>query len=208
MSLRPALNYHFSKIQAMGLLACGRSQAALQRFDYMLKLRPRDAYALASRAHGLARQNDFSAAIISLQELVDAWPQAAAHWFNLAFVLQQAGRHDEAGLAFRSAVACDPRMDRAWYGLALVLIHQRQFHAAVAALEKNTALQPLSPYGWYRLVQVRLALGQPDAALQLITHLRRFEPQLADQLARETGLGLPAERQAPATLIPTHDAAH
>lgn len=202
MSLRSALNYHFSKILAMGLLACGRPQAALPRFDHMLSLRPRDAYALASRAHVLAQQNDLSAAISSLQELVAAWPQAAAHWFNLAYVLQQAGRHDEAGPAFRQAVACDPRLDSAWYGLALVLIHQRQFGEAVAALEKNTALQPLSPYGWYRLAQVRLAMGQPDAARQLITHLRRFEPQLAEQLARETGLG------PPATLLPTHDAAH
>lgn len=202
MSLKPALNYHFLRILAQGLLACGRPQAALQRFEHMLSLRPRDAYALASRAHVLALQNDFSAAISSLQELVAIRPREAAHWFNLAFVLQQAGRHDEAGPAFRHAVACDPRMDRAWYGLALVLMHRRQFHEAVAALEKNTALQPLSPYGWYRLVQVRLALGQPDAARQLVTHLRRFEPQLADQLARETGLGLPA------TLHPTHDAAH
>jgi predicted Zn-dependent protease len=79
-------------------------------------------------------------------------------------------------------------MDRAWYGLALVLMHQRQFQPALAALKQNTALQPLSPHGWYRMAQVRLALGQPEEARKLINHLRRFEPRVAAQLERETGL--------------------
>ena len=115
-------------------------------------------------------------------------PQQAAALFNLGYVLQQAARHDEAGLAFRSALALEPALDRAWYGLALVLIHQRKFLDAVQALKKNTALQPMSPYGWYRLVQVWLALGQPDKARKVIAHLRQFEPRVAAQLEREHAL--------------------
>ena len=191
MQIRPALQYLFLKFQAVLLLGAGRRSSALPRFEQMLQLRPADRYALASRAHLLAQLNHFAEAIASLQRLTciaGSAPQEAAAWFNLGFVLQQAGRHDDAGPAFQQALERDPCMDRAWYGLALVLIHQGQFHDAVKALKKNTALQPLSPYGWYRLAQVRLALGQPDKALKVIEHLRQFEPRVAAQLEHETGL--------------------
>ena len=180
--------YLFLKMQALLLLVIGNRSRALSRFDHMLHLRPQDRYALASRAHIQAKDNNFSAAITSLRQLTAAWPRDAAAWFNLGFVLQQAGRHEDAEPAFRSALARDPRMDRAWYGLALALIQQQRFQAAADALEKNTALQPMSPYGWYRLALVRLELGQPEEALKVIAHLREFEPRVAAQLVRETGL--------------------
>jgi len=184
-----ALRCHGLKLQAVVLLAFGCEQAALSLFERLLQRQPLDRYALASRAHVLAKLNHMDEAIASLQLLTAAWPQEAAGWFNLGFVLQQGGRHDEAGAAFRSALECDARLDRAWYGLALVLMQQRQFQQALEALKQTTALQPLGPHGWYRMVQVRQALGQPEEARLLIEHLRRFEPRVAAQLERETGLG-------------------
>ena len=180
--------YLLLKMQALLLLAFGNRSRALSQFDHMLQLRAQDPYALASRAHVQAQDKNLVAAIMTLQQLTAAWPQDASAWFNLGYVLQQAGRHEEAEPAFLSALAQDPRLDRAWYGLALALIEQQKFHAAVDALEKNTALQPMSPYGWYRLALVRLELGQPEEARKLIAHLRQFEPRVAAQLERETGL--------------------
>ncbi len=185
------LNYLVLKSQAVLLLALGRRAGALRRFDQMLQSQPSDRYALASRAHVLMQCQAFDAAVASLQQLTrlrGSAPLEAAAWFNYGYVLQQVGRHGEAGPAFRSALALDPGSDKAWYGLALVLIHQQDLHEAVDALKKNTALQPLSPYGWYRLAQVRLALGQPDKARKVIEHLRQFEPRVAAQLERENGL--------------------
>lgn len=191
-TLQSALHYNFLKMQAVLLLALGRSQRVLPHFEQMLQLRPLDRYALASRAHVQVQLKKSDDAIESLRQLTGAWPHEAASWFNLGYALQQTGRDQEAESAFRSALALDARMDRAWYGLALVLIQLRQFEAAAGALEENTVLQPMSPYGWYRLAQVRLALHQPDQALKVIAHLRQFEPRVADQWERETGMSLPA----------------
>ena len=180
----------------------------------MLQLRPLDRYALASRAHVLATLKNYDEAAASLHQLTRAWPEDAPAWFNLGYVLQQAGQHESAEAAFRSALTLDDRLDRAWYGLALVLIHQRQFHAAVQPLERNTALQPLSPHGWYRLAQVRLELGQPEEARKIIDHLRQFEPRVAAQLEGEYGLqvrpGQPARagRAPGAAMSVTGNAAH
>ncbi len=208
-SLKHRLDYLFLKLQALVLLALGQRAQALSRFDRMLVLLPVDRYALASRSHVLAQLNRLGDSIASLQQLtcVTGTPaQQAAAWFNLGYVLQQNGRHEEARPAFEKAAEHQPCMDRAWYGLALVLIHQGGFHEARQALEKTTLLQPMSPYGWYRLAEVNLALGEPEKARQLIDHLRQFEPRVAAQLERDTGLSV--HLQVNNRHGPTSDAAY
>ena len=88
----------------------------------------------------------------------------------------------------------DPKLDRAWYGLGLALIRLKRLDEAVQALKRNTELQPMSPYGWYQLARVHVDRQQPDEAAKIIRHLEGFEPKVAAQLARETGLlaGQPA----------------
>jgi tetratricopeptide (TPR) repeat protein len=81
-----------------------------------------------------------------------------------------------------------PRLDRAWYGLGLTLIRLGRHDEAVKALERNTKLQPMSPYGWYQLARVHVDRQEPDEALKIIRHLKGFEPKVAAQLERETGL--------------------
>jgi len=59
---------------------------------------------------------------------------------------------------------------------------------ALAALKKNTQLQPMSPYGWYQLARVHMDRHDPEEARNIIRHLQGFEPKIAAQLQRETGL--------------------
>jgi tetratricopeptide (TPR) repeat protein len=181
--------YWRHKAQAIVLLVFGRHAAAEAVFDTMLQLWPGDAYALTSRAHLRAQRGARSEAIADYRSLVAAHPKrAAADWFNLAFLLESVDRLDDAEAAFREAVALGPALDRAWYGLGLVLIRQQRFDEAVAALRRNTELQPMSPYGWYQLARVHVDRKDLDEALRIIRHLKGFEPKIAAQLERETGL--------------------
>lgn len=183
------LDYRLLKWRAIVWLVLGRRHAALDAFDEMLRRWPNDAYALASRAHLRAQLGQRDAAIADAQRLTALHPdRSAADWFNLAFMLEDAGRYDDAEPAFRRAIALDPKLDRAWYGLALVLIRQRRFDEAVAALKRNTELQPMSPYGWYQLARVHADRHEPEEARKIIRHLKEFEPKVAAQLERETGL--------------------
>jgi Flp pilus assembly protein TadD len=187
-ALRSLLTCQFLRMRAVLLLACGRHDAALARFEQILRLRPLDRHALASRAHLHAQRGSFDEAIESLHLLTQTCPQESSGWFNLGYAFQQLGQQGQAGVAFRRAVTIDPRMDRAWYGLALVLMDSRLFEGAADALEKNTALQPMSPHGWFKLAQVRQALGQHDEAFRIALHLRQFEPKVAAQLEKTLGL--------------------
>ncbi|WP_088280128.1 tetratricopeptide repeat protein [Ideonella sp. A 288] len=177
------------RLQAMTWLVLGRREQARSVFDSMLQRWPADAYALASRAHLHAQCGHPHLALADARALVQHHPAAnAAHWFNLAYLLEAEGQLSEAEAAFREAVGQDPALDRAWYGLGLVLIRLGRYDDAVAALKRNTELQPMSPYGWYQLARVHMDRHDPEATRKIIRHLHGFEPKVAAQLERETGL--------------------
>jgi tetratricopeptide (TPR) repeat protein len=189
MSVAKFLGYRLLRWRAMVLLVFARDSAAEDVFTRMLAQWPGDGYALASRAHLRAQAGRRSQAIADLQQLVERHPdRSAADWFNLAFMLDEAEQYEPAEAAFRRALELDPKLDRAWYGLGLVLIRQQRLDEAVAALKRNTELQPMSPYAWYQLARVQVDRDEPEEARKIIRHLKGFEPKVADQLQRETGL--------------------
>jgi len=181
--------YWRRKLRAIAWLLLGRREAAEAVFGEMLALWPHDAYALASRAHVRAQLGRRGDAVADARALVEAHPErSAADWFNLAFLLEEAGRYEEAEPCFRRATALDPKLDRAWYGLGLILIRLQRLDEAAAALKRTTELQPMSPYGWYQLARVHMDRHEPDKTRRIIAHLKGFEPKVAAQLERETGL--------------------
>jgi tetratricopeptide (TPR) repeat protein len=182
-------DYWWLKGLAVVALVFGRRGSARELFDRMLTRWPTDDYALASRAHLLAQIGDKEAALRDARALTQAHPRrSAGDWFNLAFLLEATNQIHEAEAAFRRTLELDPKLDRAWYGLGLALIRQQRFDEAVAALKRNTELQPMSPYGWYQLARVQFDRHQPEEARKIIRHLKGFEPKVAAQLERETGL--------------------
>jgi len=188
------MDYLWMKWRAMGLLVLGRHAAAMDVFEAMLKRWPDDTYALASRMHQRVQSGQTSAALDDSRHLVVLRADHAGTWFNHGYVLELAGLWDEALTAFQRAAELGPELDRAWYGMGLVLIRLGRYDEAVSALKRNTELQPMSPHGWYQLARVHVDRHDPDEAVKIIRHLQKFEPKVAAQLERETGLlvGKPA----------------
>lgn len=182
------LDYLWLKWRAMAWLVLGRPAQAMSLFDEMVRRWPDDAYALASRATQRMHAGQPAAALEDSARLVAVASTNAHHWFNHGYILEACERWEEALAAFRRAAELSPKLDRAWYGMGLVLIRLRRYDEAVEALKRNTELQPMSPYGWYQLARVQIDRQQPDEAVKIIRHLKGFEPKVAAQLERETGL--------------------
>jgi Flp pilus assembly protein TadD len=151
---------------------------------------PDDTFALATLAHWQAMDQAWDAARETLVRCAAVGPEKASTWFNLGFVCERLQRPLEAEHAFRRATECAPALDRAWYGLGLALIAQDRLVEAAEAFQVNTRLQPMGPCGWYQLARVQNDLGAVDDAAATIARLRQFEPKVARQLERETGLGV------------------
>lgn len=166
----------------------GARARALHWTHQLLTADAANTHALATRAHLLVEQGQPEAALADLARLVQLVPQQATAWFNLGFLQESLGRLDEASRSLARATELDPVMDRAWYGLGLCHIRLAQWDEAVSALQRGTELQPLSPHAWYQLARVHLERGRTAEAQRVLTHLRGFEPKVADQLERETGL--------------------
>ncbi len=188
MPLIARLRLMVSKLLGRLALTLGQREEALRHFEAMNALDAGNAYALASRAQVEDQLGRPAQAIALQRELTRITPAQASAWFNLGFMLEKAGDLEDALAAFREATRLSPKLDRAWYGLGLVLIRLRRFDEAVEALRKNTELQPMCPYGWYQLARVHVDRQEPDEAAKIIRHLKGFEPKVAAQLERETGL--------------------
>lgn len=152
---------------------------------------PDDHAVLVALAFLYAQQDRRREALALFDRAATLAPGNAEYRFNRGFLLQGLNNHEAAIDAFNQALALAPNHDRALYGLALSLIALRRLDEAVAPLERNTRLQPMSPYGWYQLGRVQFDRGNRDKTEAIIRELARFEPKVAAQLARETGLPPP-----------------
>ena len=163
-------------------------EVALEFYGRMLEQDPGDSLALASIGFQYAQLGRKREALAVFDRVAALKPRDAEAQFDRGFLLQELNDHDAAMMAFRQALALNPDHDRALYGLALSLISTHRKEEAIAPLKRNTELQPMSPYGWYQLGRVQHELGRTDEAQHILDHLARFEPDVARQLARETGL--------------------
>ncbi len=165
-----------------------RREVALEFYGRMLEQDPEDSLALASIGFQYAQLGRKREALAVFDRVAALKPRDAEAQFDRGFLLQELNDHDAAMVAFQQALTLNPDHDRALYGLALSLISTHRKEEAIAPLKRNTELQPMSPYGWYQLGRVEHELGRTDEAQHILDHLARFEPDVARQLARETGL--------------------
>ncbi len=154
----------------------------------ILEKMPQDVHALNSLAYDYLQSGHPAQALPLFEQVVTIAPELSNSHFNVAFVSDELGKFEQAEAEFRAAIAIEEKMDRAWYGLGLVLLKQRRHDEALVALMHNTKLQPMSPHAWYQMARIHVDLKQPEEAVKLIRHLKGFEPKVAAQLERETGL--------------------
>jgi predicted Zn-dependent protease len=163
----------------------GRKRRALDVYQQIVALRPRDERARSTVGNLQMELGDPRAAVRTFEALTAMSPRYAAGWFNLGFIHDHCNEEAAAERCFKAAVELDPKLDRAWYGLGLVLIRQGRLVEAVAALKRNTRLQPYSPYGWYQLAMTHHHLGEGEEAWRIQAELSKFEPRFATTLKQD-----------------------
>jgi tetratricopeptide (TPR) repeat protein len=178
------------RLQAKALLVLGLRIKAHVVFQEILEIQPDAVLALNSLGYSALNDRRLVQALGFFERALVHTPTHANAHFNVGFVCEELGRSQEAEHAFRAALQIDEKMDRAWYGLGLVLVRQQRFEESLVAFKRNTELQSMSPYAWYQMARVHMEMHAPERALEVMRHLNGFEPKVAAQLERETGLKL------------------
>jgi len=189
MSGASAVNVWFWRQMATWSTLLKRDAMALEYWERIAAARPDDPRVLASLAHRKAEQGGRIEAIALLERSVSGDPEQAGAWYNLGYLLQESQRHDEALSAFERALAINPKLDLAHYGKGLSLVKTGRLEESIAPLKRTCELQPMSPFGYYQLAHVYHRLERPEQVARIIQRLSGFEPQVARQLERETGVG-------------------
>lgn len=112
MALHPSLLFRYGQL----LMLLKRPAPALAAFRAVTRADPRHGRAWSCIGILLAAREEFEPAIDAFEHAAALSPAQAAAHFNLAFVLQRAGRHGEAIARFESALEIDPRLERARQG--------------------------------------------------------------------------------------------
>ncbi len=174
--------------KAKAFLFLGMRTKAAEVFHEMLARSPDHVHAINSLGFDALTTGHPAQAFTYFEKSLALAPETSNVHFNYAFTCEILGHLEDAEREFRAAIAIEEKMDRAWYGLGLVLIRQKRFDEALVALKRNTVLQPMSPFAWYQMARVYMLLEQPEEARGVIRKLKGFEPKVAAQLERETGL--------------------
>ena len=176
------------------LLWLKQPKLARNLYEHILREQPSDAHTLSCLAFLEAGQGNRITAVELLDRAVQVTPEDVRCHYNRAFMLQELNRHEDAVSAFDRVLHLKSDHDLAHYGRALSLIALNRFEEAIPALKRNTELQPMSPYGWYQLARVYHARGRMEKTEKIIRHLATFEPKIARQLSRETGIQVETAR--------------
>jgi len=119
MPLRPWFLFRYGQL----LMLLKRRARALEVFRSVARDDPGHHQALSCAAMLHAERGEYAQAIEAFERVCLLTPDAAAPHFNIAFLLQRTGRHDEAIRRFERALEADPSLERARRGLAVSCAH-------------------------------------------------------------------------------------
>lgn len=142
---------------AAGLLKAGKAEEAASIYEEMLAREPGHARALAGLSRTWTARDDFHKGLDlawrALKRLTRRRAEAEAR-LALGEAHFRAGNLEEAGIAFRRALAADPEMAPAWYGLARYALTVPRYQEAGRLLRRADALDPEDPRTVRRLASL------------------------------------------------------
>ena len=140
---------------------------------------PDDPAVLLKPAEDALTRRDYEAARKAAQSVVDAHPEMAPAWFDLAFA--EAGLHqtDAAVKNYQKTLELAPGLFPAQLNLGILLAEIHQPQAALEHLQKATELKPESVRAHLEYARALDAAGHPDDAAKEYQQVMHLNPHLA-----------------------------
>ena len=201
---------------ALTLYRAGRLHESEKVCRDLVSQNPGEAAAIHLLGMIAFKTNHHRAALNLLRLSITVAPADAEFHNNLAAVLGELGRHDEAMIAATHALGLKPNLSDAHNNLGVALEHLERFEESTAAYEAAVAISPTSGPAFVHLSNALRKLGRHQAAseaskraVELMPHSPDAHNGLGVALleGRKVNEALPAFRQA-IQLQPDHIDAH
>lgn len=176
---------HYARAWLLHFL--GRTDAAYAAYIEAHRRRPNGGGAARNLASIAASRKNFEAAEFWFRESLRVNPDDAVNWFNLGFVLDQAGSPREAVKAFSEATRLQPSLDRAWYGCGRAHAMLGEHSEAADKFKQAAKLQPMNGEAFYQLGMAHHLAGNPEQVEAAVRKLIEFDPKRARALIRDSG---------------------
>jgi tetratricopeptide (TPR) repeat protein len=163
--------------RAASELDAGRAEAALARYEGLLKESPNNAAARSGRAAALAAMSRFEESAVAYKNLLAIAPEDANGRYNYGVVLCRLSRFDEAAEQFGEAVGINPRHAKAWFNLASLSQRAARLTDARFAWERFVELEPDNTAALFQLGTVEMDLDAFEDAIFSFTYAMAQEPE-------------------------------
>lgn len=170
---------------------------ALELYDDIEQRSPGNTAPVMAQGHVWGLKGDRARARAEFERALRMKPDEAVAHFNVGWVCDQQGLHDEALAHFRRALDINPDIDRAWYGTGIIHIKHNRHLEAKKAFQEVVRIEPMNQHGWYQLGMTHFVLGEMSELDGLKNHTLKFNPKVAYLLDIDTQK-LKAQREAAA----------
>lgn len=158
-------------------LAHGACAEAMQCYQELLGLDPRNAAALTSLGAACARLGRYGEAEHHLRRAIGINPGSPAAYFNLAGLLQSTGRYQESEMPLRRALKLRPAYIEARVSLGMTLVLLGRLTQARDCYEKALKLAPRNPQALVGVGQIESLQGRFDAAESAFRRALEIDPK-------------------------------
>lgn len=165
-------------VYALGRAAfhAGDEARAASALATLERVAPRAPHTSILRGDMRDADHDWAAAERAYREAIARQPDFPRAQFSLGLVLYKQRRYDEAAGAFDRELAFNARFDPALYYRGTLELDRGRPDAALPFLQRLTEVAPGRADGWRALGQGRLALRQPEAAIDVLRESVRLDP--------------------------------
>ena len=164
-----------SPLRLSGDYLSGRGDfgAATRAYERYLESRPKDAAVLLRLAAALARVEEIEEAVKAYRRLIEVNDESVQARNNLAILLEQQGKLDEALVVAQAAYARAEREPVVMDTLGWLYLHKGREQRAVALLSAARDLAPASVETRYHLAMAYRQVGRLSDARELCNELHR-----------------------------------
>jgi len=154
----------------------GRTAAAIDEYDKVLKLKPDDVTAHADLGYALARSGRVQDGIAHLRRALELKPDYVEAHTNLGIALFELGQREEAIAHFKEAIALKPDRASSYLDLGMAYLRSERPGDAIVYLKQAVALQPGNAEAYANLGLALDKIGRNDEAGKSLEEAVRLQP--------------------------------